>query len=161
MTRPAARCLAALALGAFAGACGLGGSADVVQEFQLGGPLPGAGTQVTSAAITQPLTASAGDLDKLSKVTLTAGRLESTDGKDLAFLDQGGRLFVQASGKPTLDLASFAAPGAVGRVDLTVSGVDLKPYLQSGGAITLELGFSSKPVTARGLKLTLTLRGEL
>ena len=141
--------------------CGLGGSTDVSSDFQVGGPLVSQGTSFTSASITQPLAASAGDLSKLSKVTLTAARLESTDGKDLAFID-GAALTLVQGGQPARTLATLTAPGAVGTVPLTVdSKLDLKPALAAGSALGFELGFTTKPVTARGLRLVLTLRGDL
>lgn len=164
MTRPASARLPALAaVGALCAAlgCGLGGSTDVAADFQVGGPLLSHGTSFTSASITQPLAASAGDLSKLSKVTLTAARLESTDGQDLAFV-QGASLALVTRDQPARTLATLGAPGAVGTVALSVdSTFDLKPALVAGSALAFELTFAAKPVTARGLRLVLTLRGDL
>lgn len=141
--------------------CGLGGSTDVAANFEVGGTLPSQGTSFSSASITQPLAASAGDLSKLSKVTLTAARLESTDGQDLAFID-GATLTLAQTGQPARTLATLGAPGAVGTAALTVdSAFDLKPALAAGSTLTFELTFSAKPVAARGLRLVLTLRGDL
>lgn len=159
--RPALSPLVALAALCAMSGCGLGGSTDVSSDFEVGGPHPTQGTSFSSASITQPLAASAGELSKLSKVTLTAARLESTDGEDLAFIE-GATLTLLQSGQPAHTLATLGAPGPVGSAALTVdSSFDLKPALAAGSALTFDLAFAAKPVTARGLKLVLTLRGEV
>lgn len=158
-----ARALFALALCACAlSACGLGGSTTVVNTFQVGGPSGVTTSQFDSATISQQLAASAGDIDKLSKVTVTAARLESTDGQDLSYL-AGEELKVHASGSSDQSLAKLdTGPGTVGLIDLPVdSTIDLKPAIKAGGTITLQLDIPTRPVTARGLKFTLTIRGEI
>src|SRR5207244_2575888 len=81
---------AALAL-----ACGglLHHDVTVSQEFQAGGGAPTAVGQIQSSALTAPLAAAAGDLQKLSSVTLQSLKLESTDSGDLSYV-AGGTLSI-------------------------------------------------------------------
>jgi hypothetical protein len=153
--------LAALAC-ACALSCGLvGKDVSIEQSFQAGGSAPGSGAQLPASTLTTPLAASAGDLSKLSSVTLSSATLESTDGLDLSFIS-GGTLTLSATGISPATLATLAAPGAVGITRFAIGqSVDLKPYLAAGGELDAVFTYSTRPVVARGLKLTLVVHASL
>ena len=156
---PAVALLGAL----LAAGCGLVGKDVTITPpgFQAGGPAPGQGAQLAAAEITAPLSASAGDLSKLSSVALTAATLESTDGLDLAFVASGA-ITVSGNGLSAATLATLAAPGKVGLARFAVApGVDLKPYLQAGGTLDVAFAYDPRPAVARGLKLTLVVHASL
>ena len=143
--------------------CGLVGKDVTISPpgFQTGGPAPGAGTQVAATEITAPLSASAGDLAKLSSVVLTAATLEATDGLDLAFVATG-TITLSGNGLAVVTLAKLPAPGKVGLVRFEVTqGVDLKPYLAAGGTLDVAFTYDPRPAVARGLKLTLVVHASL
>ena len=137
--------------------CGLAAKdVEVAQDFQAGGGPP-VGVSFDSTKLLTPVAA---DVSKLSSVTLTAARLEATDGGDLSFVS-GATLRIAANILPDRLLATFSGTPAGARADLTVSPVELKPYLQAGGFIGAAVTYSTTPVTARGLRLTLTLHASL
>jgi hypothetical protein len=137
--------------------CGLASKdVEVSQEFQAGGGPPTNTTYDTSRLLA-PISA---DVHQLSSVTLKAARLESTDGGNIDFVS-GATLTVSGTGLQDAQIARLpAAPGGP-RADLTVASQELKPYLQAGGFIAAQVTYSTRPVTARGLRLTLTLHATL
>ncbi|HEX9576756.1 MAG TPA: hypothetical protein VF993_03330 [Myxococcales bacterium] len=148
---------AALCLILLAG-CGLASrDVDVWQDFQAGGGPPTAGTSFDSSKLLAPIAA---DVSKLSSVTLKAARLEATDGGNLSFVS-GATLRIAAQVLPDRELATYSGMPAGSRVDLTILPAELKGYLQAGGFIAAEVTYSTTPVTARGLRLTLTLHASL
>ena len=155
--RPGLAALAAFALG-----CGLvHKDVDVSKDFTAGGGPPTADARVDGNELVAPLSASAGDLSHLSAVTLRAARLEATDQGNLAFISDA-TIVITASGLPQATLATLPAVPAGSRADLTVdSSKDLKPYLQAGALLDATITWPQRPVTARGLRLTLTIRGGL
>jgi hypothetical protein len=137
--------------------CGLvAKDVEVHQDFQAGGGPP-VGVSFDSSKLLAPVAA---DVSKLSSVTLTAARLEATDGGDLSFVS-GVSLRISARVLPDKLLATYSGTPSGPRVDLTVSPVELKGYLQAGGLIDAAVTYSTTPVTARGLRLTLTLHASL
>ena len=164
MAHPVARNRALVAAAvAGLGGCGLTNhDVTVTQAFQAGGSAPTA-VQFDSSKLTQPIAASAGDLSKLSSVTLQSAHLLSTDSGDLAFV-ASATLTLSANGLPDLLLATLPSAPAAGQVDVVLqsdSKTDLRPYLAAGGLIKAELVYSPRPVSARGLQLTLVIRASL
>ena len=153
---------AALAAACLLLACGLvGKDVTIPQDFDAGGPLPTTGAQFPASSLTAPLAASAGDLSKLSSVTLSSATLESTDGDFIDFVS-GGTITVSGNGLPIATLATLAAPGRVGLARFAVAaGIDLKPYLAAGSVIDATFTYAPKPVVARGLRLTLVVHASL
>ena len=151
-----------LALALLAGCGGLlSKDVPVVQEFQVGGNLPGSGPTLPSSALTAPLAASAGDLAHLSSVTVKSVTLESTDGLPLDFVNSG-TLVATAAGQADAVLATLPKLGTVGIAQFALQGsTDLKPFLAAGGTLLLSFTWSPKPVAARGLRLTLVLHAAL
>jgi hypothetical protein len=153
--------------GALAGLAVLLGSCGLVhkdvaieQAFTVGGGAP-SDASIDSSKILAPLSASAGDLSHLSSVTLRAARLETTDAGDLSFVS-GVTIQISGNGLPAATLATLPGPPTGARVDLSVDSTkDLKPYLAAGALLTAHLSYAARPVDARGLKLTLTVRGSL
>jgi len=138
--------------------CGLASrDVEVAQDFQAGGGPPTAGTSIDSTRLLAPISA---DVSKLSTVTLTAARLEATDGGDLSFVS-GATLRISAQVLPDRQLATWSGTPSGPRVDLTITPAELKPYLQAGGFIAASVTYATTPVTARGLRLTLTLHASL
>ena len=84
----------------------------------------------------------------------------ATDAGDLSFVS-GASMHVSANILPARLLATFSGTSSGSRIDLTVTQVELKPYLQAGGFIAASVTYSTTPVTARGLRLTLTLHASL
>ena len=83
--------------------CGLASKdVEVSQDFQAGGGPPTAGTSFDSSKLLAPISA---DVSKLSSVTLSAARLEATDGGDLSFVS-GASLHVSANVLPDRLLAN-------------------------------------------------------
>ena len=105
-----------------------------------------------------------GDVSKISSITLKAARIEATDGKDVSFIS-GANISVSAANNilPTALIAKLAAPAPSGAtsVELAITPRELKPYLQSNGTITAGIDYAPTPVTARALKLVLTIHGSL
>lgn len=163
-----AEAMVAIAIIATAAILGCGGllskDVPVVQEFQVGGNLPGTGPTLPSGTLTGPLSASAGDLAHLSSVTLQSVTIESTDGQPINFLSSGA-LTLTASGQADVTLAalpSLVSASATGIATFALQGsTDLKPYLAAGGTLTAAFTYSPKPVAARRLKLTLVLHAAL
>ena len=130
---------------------------DIVQEFQAGGGAP----SDPKVDVSAPLVASQGDLAHLSAVTVRAARIESTDGLDVGFIS-GATLTLRGNNLPDLQVAMLPAPSSTTRADLVAdSSKDLKPYLLAGSLLTAKLTYSPTPVSARGLRLTITVRGSL
>ncbi len=139
-------------------ACGLvHKDVDIAQDFLAGGGAPSE-AQVDLAA---PLVASQGDLAHLSAVTIRAARIDATDGLELSFIS-GATLTLHGNGLPDLQVATLPSPSSTTRADLVVdSSKDLKPYLSAGSLLIAKLTYSPRPVDARGLRLTITVRGSL
>ncbi len=138
-------------------ACGLASKdVEVAQDFQAGGGPPTT-TNFDSSRLLAPIAA---DVKQLSSVMMTAARLEATDGGDLSFVS-GATLRLSANNLPDRLLATYSGTPAGSRADLSVSAQELKPYLQAGGFIAAEVTYSARPVTARALRLTLTLHASL
>jgi len=158
--------VAKVALGvaaALTAACGvLHKDVEIAQEFVAGGGPPTATASIAASSITAPLAASAGELSKLSSVTLQSARLSSTDGGDLSYVG-GATIKLSGNGLPEVTLAQLAAPpGAKAEAALSLdSARDLKPYLAAGGLLAAEVTYAVRPVSARGLKLTLVVRASL
>ncbi len=152
----AARCLSLLSLLLFS--CGLvHKDVDVTQDFQAGGNAP-SDPQVDVAA---PLVASQGDLAQLSAVTIRAARIDATDGLPVGFIS-GATLTLRGNNLPDLQVATLPSPSTTTRADLVVdSSKDLRPYLLAGSLLSAKLTYSPTPVSARGLRLTITVRGSL
>jgi hypothetical protein len=137
--------------------------ATVDVDFVAGGGPPTATASIASSQLTAPLSAAAGDLQKLSSVTLQSLRLQSTDSGDLSYVS-GATLTVSGNGLPDAQLATLPGAPAAGQtaVDFTVdSSKDLRAYLAAGSLLKAEVTYASRPVAARGLKLTLVVRGSL
>ena len=153
--------MARIALGlTLLAACGLTSrDFQVSQDFTAGGGPPGFTGSFDSAKLLAPFAA---DVSQVKTVTLTAARLDATDGGDLAFVS-GATISVAGNGLPDALLATLpsAPPAGQGSVQLQVTARELKPYLQMGGAVTAIVNYSPTPVTARSLRLTLTLHGAL
>ena len=142
--------------------CGLVSKDFVVaKDFQAGGGAPPFTGSFDSSTLTSSFSA---DVSKISSITLTAARIEATDGKDLSFVS-GATISISAANNilPTALLAKLAAPAPAGAtsVELAVTGKELKPYLQANGTISAGIDYNPTPVTARTLKLVLTLHGSL
>lgn len=138
--------------------CGLTSrDVDVTQDFQAGGGPPTADVSLDGSKLSGPFTA---DVHQLSSVTLKSARLDSTDGSDLSFVS-GATLSLTGNGLPALQLATLGAPGAVTTASFTVDSRNLKDYLQAGATLAAQVTYLNRPVTARGLRLTLTLHGQL
>ena len=141
--------------------CGLASrDFDVEQTFQAGGGPPGFSGSIDSAKLTGPLS---GDVSKISSITLKAARIEATDGNgDISFISQAN---ISVSSRLVADalLASLASPVPPGAssVQLQINPKELKPSLQAGGTVSANISYSPTPVTARALKLVLTLHGSL
>ena len=147
--------VAALAL-----SCGLTSrDFDVAQSFQAGGGPPAFTQSFDSASLLAPLSA---DVGSVNTITLKAAKLESTDGLDISFVS-AVTISVSGNSLPDAVLATLPAQPAAGvtSVELTINPKELKPYLQQGGLVVASISYSPTPVTARGLKLTLTLHGSL
>jgi hypothetical protein len=137
--------------------CGLASrDVDVWQGFQAGGGPPTTAT-FHSTELLAPIAA---DVSQLSSVTLKAARLEATDGGNLSFVSDA-TLRIAAQVLPDRLLATYSGTPAGSRVDLTILPQELKGYLQAGGYIAANVTYSATPVTARGLRLTLTLHASL
>ena len=134
---------------------------EIDQDFQAGGGVPPFTGSFDSTKLTGPLS---GDVSKISSITLKAARIEATDGKDLSFVS-GATISISASNNilPNALLAKLAAPAPAGAtsVELAVTGKELKPYLQANGSVSAVIDYNPTPVTARTLKLVLTLHGSL
>jgi hypothetical protein len=157
-SRAVAFVAAALALAS----CGLTHhDSTVTQDFTAGGGAPNAVT-FNGSSITSAVSASAGDLSKLSSVTLQSAHLSATDTGDLSFVS-GATLTLSATGFQDLQLATLPAAPSAGQTDvaLTVSSADLRGYLAAGASLKAALTYSPQPVAARGLRLTLVVRGSL
>jgi hypothetical protein len=152
--------LAALAV--FLGSCGLVHKVVTIEQpFTVGGGAP-SDASIDSSKILAPLSASAGDLSHLSSVTLQGARLETTDAGDLSFVSGMTIVISGNAGLPAATLATLPGPPSGTRVELAVdSSKDLKPYLAAGAVLAAHLTYAARPVNARGLKLTLTVRGSL
>ena len=153
---------AALALVILLAGCGLASKDfDVEQPFVAGGGPPGFSGSFNSSTIAGPLS---GDVSKISSIMLTAARIEATDGSDVSFISDAS-ISVSAGNNilPTALLAKLPAPAPSGAasVALAITPKELKPYLQSGGAISADISYAPTPVTARALKLVLTFHGAL
>lgn len=134
----------------------------VAQDIVAGGGAPNA-VAIDSGKLTAPLAASAGDLQKLSSVTLQSMKVESTDGGDVSFVS-GGSLTIAGNGLPDAQLATLpgaATSGATSANFNVDSGKDLRAYLAAGALLTAHLDYSPRPVAARGLRVTLVVRGSL
>ena len=140
--------------------CGLASKDyDVEQAFTAGG-LPSFTHSFDTTAIAGPISA---DVSKLATVTLKAARIEATDGAgDIHFVSDAV-ISISSAHLPDAVLARLPSPPAAGQtsVQLDVTGKELKPYLQAGGTVSANISYSPTPVTARELKLVLTLRGSL
>jgi hypothetical protein len=136
---------------------------DVTVEapFATGGA-PNATTTIQSSQLTTPLAASAGDLSKLSSVTVQSVHLQATDGGDLSFVSSA-TLILSANELPAIQLATLpAAPGAgQGDVALKVDGRDLRAYLAAGAVIAADIEYSARPIAVRQMKLVMVVRGSL
>ena len=145
-----------LSLGLFS--CGLvDKDVDVAQDFQAGGGAP-SDPKVDVAA---PLVASQGDLAHLSAVTIRAARIDATDNLDVSFIS-GATLTLRGNHLPDRQIAILPSPSNTTRADLVVdSSRDLRPYLLAGSLLTAKLTYSPTPASARGLRLTITVRGSL
>jgi hypothetical protein len=97
---------------------------------------------------------------QLSSVVLKAAKLESTDQDDLSFVS-GATLTISGNGLSSVQLATLSAPGAVQSAQFVVDSRNLKDYLQAGATLSAQVTYVNRPVTARGLRLTLTLHGQL
>lgn len=134
---------------------------DVTKEFTAGGGPPTAEARIDGSELTAPLAASQGDLAHLSAVTLRSARLEATDQGDLSFVSGGTIVISGNNNLPDATLGTLAAPAGA-RADFKVdSARDLKPYLLAGALLNATINYAQRPVTARGLRLTLTIRGGL
>lgn len=131
----------------------------VEQPFQAGGGPPGFTQSFGSGQLLAPLSA---DVSAVKSVMLTAARIESTDGKDISFVSAAS-ISVSGNALPSALLATLPAQPAAGAtsVELQINPKELKPYLEQGGLVTASVTYSPTPVTARTLKLTLTLHGSL
>ena len=133
---------------------------EVAQAFQAGGA-PRFSGSINSTTLTGPLS---GDVSKISSITLKAARIEATDGLDLSFISDAN---ISASAGnnilPTALLAKLAAPPPAGAtsVELAITPKELKPYLQTNGTINAGINYAPTPVTARALRLVLTIHGSL
>jgi hypothetical protein len=152
----ASLCLAILLAG-----CGLvSKDYDIERPFQAGGGPPSFTGSFDSTSLTGPLSA---DVSKISSVTLKAARIEATDmGGDISFIS-GTTISVSTPLLPAALLATLPAPPAAGAtsVQLQIFSKELKPYLQAGGTVAASIDYSPTPVTARALKLVLTIHGSL
>jgi len=157
VARALVRTLAALAFAA----CGLTSrDYEVAQDFQAGGGPPTFSKNFNSADLLAPLSA---DVSAVKTITLTAAKLEATDGiADLSFVS-GVTISVSGNGLPDALLATLPSSPAKGQtsVQLQINPRELKPYLLSGGLVGASVTYSPTPVTARSLRLTLTLHGSL
>jgi hypothetical protein len=105
----------------------------------------------------------AGGLPSFSSVTLKAARIEATDSNgDISFIS-GANISVSSRLMADALIATLPAPPAAGTtsVQLQIIPKELKPYLQAGGIVTASINYSPTPVTARALKLVLTIHGSL
>jgi hypothetical protein len=138
--------------------CGIASrDVSVAQEFQAGGGPPTADTSFDSTSLLAPFSA---NVSQLKSVKLKAAVLESTDGGDLSFVSVA-TLTLSGNGLPEVQLAILSSTPGGRRAELAVQGHELKPYLMAGGLIAAKVTYTARPVTARGLKLTLTLHGDL
>ena len=134
---------------------------EIDEDFQAGGGVPPFTGSFDSTKLTGPLS---GDVSKISSITLKAARIEATDGKDLSFVSSAS---ISASDPrhllPDVLLARLSAPAPAGAtsVELAVTGKEIKPYLQANGSVAAGIDYNPTPVTARTLKLVLTLHGSL
>jgi len=152
--------LAAAALGT--AGCGLvSKDVPIVSQLTIGG-FPPNPFSLGASSITTPLQASAGDLSKLSSVTLSWATLATTDDHDLSFIT-GGSITVSGNNLPTVELAKLGPPGVVGTVNYTIeNSTDLRAYLEAGGQISVAINYNEPaPVPARGLQLTLNIHATL
>ncbi len=143
-----------------AASCGLTSrDFDVTQDFQAGGGPPSFTHNFDSSSLLAPLSA---DVGSVSSITLKAAKLESTDGRDLSYVSSV-QISVSGNNLSGALLATLPAPAAAGvtSVELTVNAKELKPYLQQGGLVVATVSYSPVPVTARALRLTLTLHASL
>ena len=141
--------------------CGLASREfEVSQDFQAGGGPPFFTASFDSTKLLAPYSA---DVGAVKSVTLTGARLEATDNvPDLSFIS-GASISVSAQVLPDALLATLPGAPTKGQasVQLQVTQKELKPYLQAGGVVSASIDYSPTPVTARSLRLTLTLRGSL
>jgi hypothetical protein len=132
---------------------------DIEQPFQAGG-LPSFTGSFDSTKLLGPLSA---DVSKVSSVTLKAARIEATDSNgDISFIS-GANISVSSRLMADALIATLPAAPAAGTtsVQLQIIPKELKPYLQAGGTVTASINYSPTPVTARALKLVLTIHGSL
>src|SRR5207302_794921 len=95
------------------------------------------------------------DVSAIKSVTLTAVKLESTDGGDLSFVS-GATLSISGNGLPDALLATLPSPPASGQtsVQLQINARELKPYVLMGGAVAAsitsspDLGAKASPMPA-------------
>ena len=143
--------------------CGLlSHDVTVSTNFTAGGG-PSVSGQFAASDLTTPLAANAGDLSKLSSVTLQSVTLASTDTGDLSYVGPVS-MTISANGLPDAVIASFAGspPSGTNTVAFAVdSSKDLRPYLAASGVLKAVVTYAVQPVTARGLLLTLVVRGNL
>jgi hypothetical protein len=135
----------------------------VAQDFQAGGGPPTATTTINSSTLSGQISAGAGDLTKLSSVTMQSAHLTATDSGDLSFVS-GCTITLSGNGLPDVTLATLPAAPAAGQSDVALaigSTADLRAYLAAGGALTAVVTYSNTPVAARALRLTLVLRASL
>lgn len=153
---------AALSLAILLAGCGLASKDfEVVQPFQAGGGLPSFSGSFNASQITGPLS---GDVGKISSITLKAARIEATDGKDLSFISDAN-ISASAGNKilATALLAKLAAapPAGATSVELVITAKELKPFLETNGTLDAGINYAPTPVTARALRLVLTLHGTV
>jgi len=164
VTRASGAILAGVVAALLGSGCGLvNHDVTVNQDFQAGGGAPSVTGQLNSSALTTPLAASAGDLAKLSSVTLQSVTLASTDSGDLAYVGPV-TLTISANGFPDAALATFAGRPAAGTNSVAFavdSSKDLRAYLAVGAVLKAVVTYAVQPVSARGLRLTLVVRGSL
>ena len=133
---------------------------QISQDITAGGGPPSFTHSFNSTDLLAPLSA---DVSSVKSVTLTAAKLEATDGiADLSFVS-GASVSVSGNLLPAALLATLAFAPAAGQssVQLQINPKELKPYLLSGALVTASVSYSPTPVTARSLRLTLTLHGSL
>ena len=144
--------------------CGLvNHDVTVTQPFTAGGGPPSVTGQFNASQLTGPLSANAGDLSKLSSVTLQSVKLEATDNGDLAFVGPV-TMTISANGFSDAVVARFAGspPAGTTSVSFTVdSAKDLRAYLAAGAVLKAVVTYATQPVSGRSLQLTLVVRGSL
>jgi hypothetical protein len=129
------------------------------QDITAGGGPPSFTHNFNSSDLLAPISA---DVSSVNSITVTGAKLEATDQGDLSFVS-GAQISVSGNNLPTALLASLPSAPAAGQtsVQLTVNPKELKPYLLAGGFVAASVTYANTPVTARTLRLTLTLRASL